>query len=170
MIKGVLANGYLKFIKRKWGIEGMNNAMEYAGLKQQPKDGEWVSLKKTYALLEWIEKEHGKDYIVEAGKGMMRGMGSDFKFMFAVVVGFERVLDKVQKEISKLLFKGKGVEIHKEGKSATIRLKGFKMGETSCLAWKGEPMGVMEVTKTKGKVEVLDSGNEEDCLVKAEWN
>jgi hypothetical protein len=169
-VKGAVANGYLKFIKRKWGVQGMKNAMEYAGMKQEPKDGEWVSLKSTYALLEWIEKEHGKEYIVEAGKGMMKGMGGDFKFMFAVVIGFERVLDKVKKEISTLLFKGSGVEINKEGKSATIRLKGFKMGDVSCMAWKGALMGVMDVTKTKGTVEVLDSGNDEDCLIKAMWN
>ena len=170
MIKGVIFNGYLSFIKKKWGKEGMNRAMEYAGMKQEPRDGEWVSLEKTYKLLEWIEKEHGRGYIVDAGKWMMKGMGGDFKFMFAAVMGFERVLNRVQKEISKLLFKGSGVEINKEGKTATIRLKGFKMRETSCLAWKGALLGVMEVTKTRGTVEVMDSGNEMDCLVKAEWS
>ncbi len=167
--KGAVANAYLKFIKKKWGMDGVKKAMEYAEIKENPKDGEWFSLKKTYALLDWIEKEHGKEHIVDAGKGMMKGMGGDFKFMFAVVVGFERVLDRVQKEISELLFKGASVEINKKGKSASIRLKGFKMGEMSCMAWMGALMGVMEVTKTKGTVEVLDSGNNEDCLIRATW-
>ena len=170
MIKGAIFNGYLSFIKKKWGNEGVRKAMEYVKVKQEPKDGEWVSLEKTYGLLDWIEKEHGRDYIVDAGKWMMKGMGGDFKFMFAAVMGFERVLNRVQKDISKLLFKGNGVEIVKDRKSATIRLKDFRMGDTSCLAWKGALLGVMEVTKTKGDVEVLDSGNENDCLVRATWS
>ncbi len=170
MIKGAIFNGYLSFIKKKWGIQGVNDAMEHVGVKNEPKDGEWVSLEKTYGLLEWIEKEHGKEYIVDAGKWMMKGMGGDFKFMFAAVMGFERVLNRVQKDISKLLFKGNGVEIHKDGKRATIRLKGFKMGENSCLAWKGALLGVMDVTKTNGTVEVMDSGNDTDCLVDAKWS
>ncbi len=169
LVKGAIVNGYLAFIKEKWGVLGLNSAMKYADIEKQPKDGEWISLSKTYMILEWIEKNHGREHVVEAGKWMIRGMGGDFRFLFASVMGFERMLEKVKNNISSLLFKGNGVEINKEGNEATIRLKGFKIGEMSCLSWKGALMGVMEVTKTKGEVKVLDSGNDEDCLIKAKW-
>ncbi len=169
LIKGAIFNGYLAFIRKKWGKNGEERAMEYVGVRTAPRDGEWISLEKAYGLLDWIEKEHGREYIPEAGRWMMKGMKGDFRFMFASLMSFERALKKVQKEISGLLFKGNGVDIDINGREATIRLKDFRMGELSCLAWSGALKGVMDATKTEGDTEVTDSGNESDCLIKAKW-
>ena len=170
MIKGAVFNAYISFIKKKWGKDGVANAMKYVNMKEKPKDGEWISLKKTHGLLEWIEKEHGSEYIVEAGNWTMKGVSGDFRFILLSIMNFERALDKGPKNISKVLFKGSEIEIQKDGKKAVIKLKGLKIDERSCLAWKGALLGVMDVTKTNGTVEVMDSGNDTDCLLYAKWS
>ncbi len=100
---------------------------------------------------------------------MIRNLTGDFRLLFASVIGFDRMLNKVQSFVSKFLFQGNGVEVVKGDHEATIRLKDFRIDDISCLSWKGALMGALEMTKTAGTVEIMDSGNERDCLFHVKW-
>ena len=168
-VKGTLMNAFLAFIKKKWGLHGVERALEYAGMTRAPKNGEFVAMAKAYRLLDWIAEAQGEEYILQAGKELPKQMGGDLKFMLGSVMGFERLLKRVPREISKVAFGEDHVKINIDGRSAQIFLKGFRMDEKSCIFWKGVLLGVMGITKTSGTVEIKESDNEKDCVLKAVW-
>ena len=169
-IKGGAVKGILNSVKIKWGEQGLKSAMQYTGINTMPKSSEWISLKQMYMLLEWIDKEHGERYIISVGRSMPKNMAGDLKFMFASFMSFERMLKRVQKEISKMLFKGNGVIIKKlKDREVIVTLKDVNVYEKSCLLWKGALLGVMDASKIKGKVDVIKSESVTDCSFRVTW-
>ena len=166
--KGVVANGYLKFIKRKWGIEGLNQAMQHAGIKEAPKDGEWFSMLKTERLLEWIDRNKGMKYVIEAGRYTAKDMGI-FRYMFASIIGIERLLRRAQNTYSTIFNYGR-IEMEMASKKAKITFRDAKVTEYSCMAWKGALHGLMEVTRSHGSVKHLEPENPEDCAFEMQWD
>ena len=166
--KGVVANGYMKFIKRKWGIEGLNQAMEYAGIKRELRDGEWFSMTKTDKLLEWIGRKKGMEYVIEAGRYTAKDMGI-FRYMFASIMGMERVLRRAQDAYGTIFNFGK-IDIEMNGKKAKITFRDARLTEYSCMAWEGALQGLMEVTRSHGSVKPLEPQNPEDCAFEMQWD
>ncbi len=169
-IRGGAIIGLLDSIKIKWGMQGLEDAMKYANIESMPKNGEWYPLEKMYKILEWIDKNHGEKYIIAVGRSMPRHMAGDLKFMFAQFIGFERMLKRVQKEISKMMFKDNGVTIVKnEKREAIVTLKNVNTYEKSCLLWKGALLGVLDLSKTNGNVDVISGKDDLDCKLKVKW-
>jgi hypothetical protein len=166
--KGVVANGYLKFIKRKWGIMGLNQAMEYAGIKRELKDGEWFSMTKTDKLLEWIGRNKGMEYVKEAGRYTAKDMGI-FRYMFASIMGIERLLKRAQ-DAYRTMFNFGMIDMEIEGKKARITFRKARLTEYSCIAWEGALQGLMEVTHSHGTVKHLEPENPDDCAFEMRWD
>jgi len=168
-IRGSLVNAYLSFMKKKWGQQGMDEAMEHAGLADAPKNADWVELETAYALLDWVADTYGEEYVMEVGRNVPKHMAGDLKFMFASVIGFERLIKRARKEFSILILKGEGASVDVGNKEATIHLRDFRINDRSCLVWKGMLLGLMEITRTPGQVEILESDSEDDCRFRATW-
>lgn len=166
--KGAVVNGYLKLIKRKWGIQGVEEAMEYAGIKTRPKDGEWLSMVRTDKVLEWIAKNKGMEYVREAGKYTAKNMGI-FQYLFASIIGMERFLKRAEETYGTIFNFGE-IRIKIDGKTATANLKGARFSQYSCTAWEGALLGFMEVTKSHGTVKALKPDSPEDCKFFMEWD
>ena len=73
--KGAVLNGYLKFIKKKWGTNGLNEAMKYAEIEKMPLDSEWLPVIKFDLVMEWIVKNKRIDMVKEAGRYSARDLG-----------------------------------------------------------------------------------------------
>jgi len=169
-IKGGAVKGLLNTIKIKWGVQGLESAMQYSGIRAMPKNSEWLPLKQMYMLLEWIDKEYGERYIISVGRSMPKNMAGELRFMFSSFMSFERMLKHIQKEISKMLFKENGVIIKKlNDREVLVILKDVKIYEKSCLLWKGALLGVMDASKTRGKVDVIESESVTDCSFRVTW-
>lgn len=166
--KGVVANGYMKFIKRKWGTEGLREAMKYAGIKKEIKDGEWLSMTKTDKLLEWIGRNKGMEYVREAGRYTAKDMGI-FRHMFASIMGIEKLLKRSQETYSTIFNFGK-IEIEMEDKKARITFREARLTEYSCVAWEGALQGLMEVTRSHGTIKPVKPENPEDCAFEMQWD
>ncbi len=166
--KGAIVNGYFKLIKRRWGIQGVTEAMKYANIGTQPKDGEWFSMEKTDRVLEWIAKNKGTDYVREAGKYTAKDLGI-FRYLIASIVGIERFLKKAEETYETMFNFGK-IKIKIDEKTAVVELKGVRVTEYSCIAWEGALLGIMEVTKSHGAVTPLEPGGPEDCRFFMKWD
>ncbi len=166
--KGAIVNGYFKLIKRKWGMQGVREAMKYAKINAQPKDGEWFSMEKTDKVLEWIGRNKGMDYVREAGKYTAKDLGI-FRYLIASIVGIERFLKKAEATYDTMFDFG-GINIKIEEKTALIELRGARITEYSCVAWEGALLGIMEVTKSHGTVKPLEPDNPKDCKFFMKWD
>ncbi len=169
MVKGSVVNAFARFIKRKWGVYGYDEAMKFAGMKELPKDGDWVPIAQAYRFVEWVRDNHGERYIVEMGRTMPSVMGGELKFVFASILRFEKLLKKVQKDIPAMMFKGAvvTVDVH-EGKEATVSLKGVRAIPEACLLWKGALEGLMHRTHKRGDVREVEAP-EDTCSYRLSW-
>ncbi len=167
MAKGAVVNGYLKFVKKKWGIEGMQEAMKYAGINKLPKDGEWFPADATTKVLKWIEENKGLNYVVEAGRHASKDLGV-FRYIVASFMSVERFL-KRSRETYSLLFNYGEFLIDHTNNGAIITIKNARHPEPSCYAWEGALRGILEITRTKGSVERIDPDNPEDCKFRMTW-
>ena len=165
--KGAIVNSYLKFIKKKWGIHGLQDAMKYAGITRPVKDSEWFPMEKTDRVLEWIAENRGMDYVVEAGKYAPKNMGV-FTSFFAAVIGIERMLRRAG-ETYRTIFDFGEIHIAIEKNRAVVEIKGARLTDYSCPAWKGALEGIMELTRTAGKVMPVKPDSPEDCKFILEW-
>ena len=151
------------------GFERCGKCFEICRYQNVPKDGQFIDMAKAHRLLDWVVEAHGEEYLLEAGLSLPKQMGGDLKFMLASALGFDRILKRVPREISKLTFGEDSVDVSVDENSASIRLKGFRMDDNSCVFWRGVLIGVMKVTRTSGEIEIAESGNEQDCLLNARW-
>ncbi len=166
--KGSVVNGYLKFVKKKWGIQGMEEATKYSGIKKRPKDGEWFSMVKTDKVLEWIARNKGVEYVREAGKYTAKDLGI-FEYLIASIVGIGRFLQKAEETYS-TVFNFGDLRIKIEEKRAIVDMRGAKITEYSCTAWEGALLGIMEVTKSHGTVNPLKPDDPGDCKFFMKWD
>ncbi len=168
MAKGAVLNGYLKFIKKKWGLAGLQEAAKYAGIEENPKDGEWIPAEMSTSVLMWIKEKKGEKYVIEAGKYASTDLGV-FTYIVASFMSVEKFIRRAR-DTYKTLFNYGEFIIEEGDKKATITIKNAREPEPSCLAWEGALLGILEITKTKGKVTPIEPDSEEDCKYVVEWS
>ncbi len=167
MAKGAVLNGYLKFIKKKWGIDGLQAAAKYAGIEENPKDGEWIPAEMATSALTWIMENKGEKYVVEAGRYATTDLGV-FTYIVASFMSVEKFIKRAR-DTYKTLFNYGDFVIEEGNNKAIITIKNAKHPEPSCLAWEGALQGILEITKNRGKVTPVEPDNEEDCKYVVEW-
>lgn len=170
MAKGAILNGYLKFIKKKWGKFGLEEAMKYAGVKKMPKDGEWGPAYEFDKVLEWIANNKGMNNVKEAARYYAKDLGI-FGYIFGAIVGPERLLNRMKETYPTMFNYGDPlIDMEKGGNKAVITFKGASLTEYDCPAWEGGLIGLMEITRSNGRVKVLEPDNPEDCKFMVEWD
>ncbi|NPA75148.1 MAG: DUF2378 family protein [Euryarchaeota archaeon] len=168
-IRGAVVKGYLAFIKRKWGIQGLEDAKSEVGLTGEISEGNWYPIETACALVDWVGKHHGERYIVEMGREMPKNIGGELKFVFAALIGFDRLLKRLQRDIPSMMFKGAEVVVTRNGKkNVDIELKHVRVSDNSCLLWKGALEGMLAATRTKGSVKQLPT-DEDSCKFNVTW-
>ncbi len=145
----------------------MRSAREYAGIPENLRDGDWISMKKTETLLEWIDKNKGLDYVKEAGAYTGKDMGI-FKYLFASVMGIENLLKRAEYNYKTIFNFGEISVDLKDNKEAVVTIKEAQTTPYSCIAWEGALNGLMEVTRTNGTVEPVKADNG-DCKYVLKW-
>ena len=159
-LKGSVPNGYLNYVKRKWGVTGMEDAMKFADISTRPKDGDWFPMEKSERILEWIALNRGMDQVKEAGRYAAMDLGV-FKHLFASLMGLNSLLKRSVSNY-KLLFNFGEMYFERTENGYIVVIKEGKVTEYSCLAWEGAIKGLIEITHSRGSVEPVN-GNPEDC-------
>ncbi|MCK4718392.1 MAG: hypothetical protein KAT70_06965 [Thermoplasmata archaeon] len=150
-IRGSSLNGYLKFIKKKWGTSGMEQCMRDIGIDDMTfKDGHYYQDEVVGNVLRWVHREKGREAVVEAGGSILHNLG-----ILSWLVRFANIstlAEKFPKNYSEVYTFGKCWVDTSDPKNITISFKGVGYYEEACLAWEGICKEALAMTKTKGRV------------------
>lgn len=150
-VKGRALIGYGKFIKKKWGQDGLEECEHVLGYKfKELGEDKWYPASHTDNLLKWIGDTHGMEAVRNAGRAMVTEVG--MVSFVARMAGFERILDKAMDEVRNSLNYGK-LKVKKEPGKAVVNLHDACPYLSNCEAWQGIFEGTLILTKTNGKVE-----------------
>ena len=156
-VKGTVMIGYRNFVKKKWGIDGLDKAFKERRIDLTDlQDERWYHYQISVDLLDWIEENHGIDYCRQAGLSVIADAG--VITWAARVLGIKRVLERGKDEFLNSLNYGE-IEIKQREKSADITLKDVLTGESDKAAWVGVFQGILKITKKKGDVKVKGGGD-----------
>ena len=169
-VKGRALIGYCKYIKKKWGKDGLEEFEKSTGIRSSEyMEDKWYPAADTEKLIEWIAANHGPLEVRNAARSMVTEVGI-ISFM-ARAAGMDRVLDKALDETRGTLSYGH-ISVKKEPWGATVSLNEFCAGPHTYQAWIGILEGAMALTKTKGKVEKLscELKGAKACVYKMTWD
>ena len=149
-VRGTVINAYLGFVKKKWGIEGLEKCMKDLGIEESVKDGHYYIDQVRENILRWISREKGSEYLEEAGSFVVENLG-----ILSWIVRFaspKTIVEKFPKSYSEVYTFGR-IEIdHSDEKNIIARLYDVCQIEETCEVWKGVCKGVLKITKSKGTV------------------
>jgi flagellar basal body rod protein FlgG len=150
--KGAVLLGYLDFIRHEWGQGGLDECLASLNLDMAAiSPDEYYPLAQGEAILEWISKSKGMEYVKRAGQHTVKNLGS-----LAHLVKFVNIkhLLKRAKDNYEETFDYGAVSVMSDdiGKRALVIMKNANFIEESNMAWLGAFVGMMEVTRTKGTV------------------
>lgn len=166
--KGAAINGLLKYIKKKWGEQGLRDAMKVAGIARTPRDGEWMPVEKRNALYEWLIKNKGQKQVYEAARHAARDLGI-FSFLFSFV-GVEKLLEKARLNYSTLYNYGEVVIEKQEERKVRVVMKGVGTEKYLCDLWEGAIQGLMDITKSGATLRKTAADAPDDCAYIIRWN
>lgn len=164
-IKGSILTGYEKYIRKKWGSNGLEDCKKATGIDLTTvQDETWYRHMSSVDVLDWMKDTYGLDYCRLAGKSIVTDKG--IVSFAARIAGIDRVLDRGMEEYRQSLNYG-DIEIHKEDKKAEITLIDVLVHDSDMQTWVGVFEGILEVTKKDGKVEFKKEGDR--CTYTLTW-
>lgn len=150
-IKGSVINGHLKFIKKKWGAAGVEGACKELRIDcTRIEENRWYDADYSNKILTWIARNKGVDQVVACGAHTVKDLG-----ILSYIVRFmnmRSMVAKAKENYSDAFSYGR-VKVEIDGDSALVIMKDVARSEYTCLAWRGVFEGMLEMTKTPGKVE-----------------
>ncbi|MCK4717425.1 MAG: DUF2378 family protein [Thermoplasmata archaeon] len=160
LTRGSAINGFVKYIKNKWGAEGERQCRSDIGLKIVLKDNSYYPDRILQNILTWIAKEKGMDYVREGGKYTTMHLGMiSWLMRFADMKTIAKRLPSNYREVYNF---GKAeVDISEEHK-IYLRLWDVVTYEAAYASWIGVCEGTLEASKTKGKVTIIKNSLEGD--------
>jgi len=150
-IRGSVVYGYLKFIKRTWGIEGLKECVEATGVDPDKiKGGQWYSADHTRKILQWVSDTKGQDYVRKSGNYIVKDLG-----VLSYIVRFTNIKTLLKKAPDSYSdgFTYGSIKVDIGENSAVIKMKDTAVDDYACPAWLGALSGMLEMTRTKGTVE-----------------
>ncbi len=149
---------------------GLEECLEDIGQRMDDiEERKWYDIEVLKALHTWIGDEKGERYMRRGGNYTVRDLG-----VLSYLVKFtnvKRLLKKAPKSYQEAFNFG-SVHIDVKEGGAVIKMKGVKVDEYACLAWRGVFEGTLDATDTDGLVEAFedDTKEEDDCYFKMQWD
>jgi len=151
-IRGSVINGYLGYVKKKWGKEGLDKCLRDIGLEGETiKEGHYYQDEISGNILRWIHREKGAEAVVDSGRFVTQNLG-----ILAWLVRFttmQSLAEKLPKNFSEVYAFGRCSVDTSDPKRIVLKLKDTGYYEEACLAWQGVCEAALIMTKTKGRVE-----------------
>ncbi|MBU4144132.1 MAG: hypothetical protein KKH79_04225 [Candidatus Thermoplasmatota archaeon] len=144
-------NGYLKFIQKKWGVEGLAQCKKDVGIEDMEfRDGQYYQDAIIGNVLRWVHREKGRDAILDAGRFIMHNLG-----ILSWLVRFtdiETLAKRFPKDYSEVYAFGKCTVDLSDPARLKLILKDVGYYEEACMIWEGVIEEALTMTKTKGSV------------------
>lgn len=168
-IKGRVINSYIKFIRSKWGQDGLSSCQKETELElNKISDETWYPNTHSEKIQNWIATKYGLKYCKLLGFAVATETG--VISYFAWMAGIKKVLSIATNEFKRNLTHGE-IEVEVGPKTAKISLKNVNHYEAQCVTWEGILEGVLKITKNKGRVKKLGCelrGNPA-CIYEMSW-
>ena len=169
-IRGSVINGYLKFVEKTWGKDGLENCRRDVKLDGiHLKDGAYFPNAMLLEIIKWISKNHGMEYVRKAGKHTVKNLG-----LLSYIVRFtsiETMLGKA-KDAYMEAYRFGDVDINISGNRAVATMKDVSEIPENCEGWIGALEALLEITRTKGRVvkAKCQLNGDEHCEYEITWN
>ncbi|MCD6461388.1 MAG: hypothetical protein J7L61_01440 [Thermoplasmata archaeon] len=155
-LRGSVINGYLKYVKKSWGAEGLAALEEETGLDHRKiKDGQFYPREAINKVLLWISSNHGMDRVKRGGKATAQDLGL-FKYLVRWS-SLEHMISRAVNIYGELYKYGK-IRAWYEEDRVRIEMEDANRLREDCYAWLGAFEGIAELTHTKADVK------EEECI------
>lgn len=149
-VRGSVVLGYLNFIKRTWGSDGLEECTDSIGLPMKHfEEIQWYNIDILKKIHQWIADEKGEKYIKRGGNYTVKDLG-----VLSYIVKFVNIkalLKKAPKSYEDAYNFG-SVEIDIKDKKAIIKMEDVSFDEYACSGWLGAFEGMLEMTHTWGEV------------------
>ena len=149
--RGSVLNGYLKFIKEKYGGSELKVARADMGIDNLNfKDGQYYQDEIIGNVLRWINRNKGEEAVKEAGRFVLHNLGIlSWMIRFS---DFNTLALKFPKNYGEVYTFGSCEVDASNPKKIKMTLKDVCYYEEACLVWEGICEEALAITKTEGKV------------------
>jgi predicted hydrocarbon binding protein len=149
-VRGSVINGYLKFVEKTWGKDGIEKCLVDTELKGlHIKDGVLYSYSMVQGVINWISKNYGMQYVRKAGNHTVKNLG--FLAYLVRFASIETMLGKAKDAYHETYAFGE-VEMKISANSAIATMKDVSETPENCEGWMGAIEAMLELTRTKGTV------------------
>ncbi len=149
-VRGSVINGYLQFIEKTWGKEGISNCKNDLNIADlRFKDGMFYPNEILLEVIKWISNNKGMNYVRKAGNHAVKNLG-----LLAYVVRFTKMETMVNKAKDAYLenYNHGTVEMKIGDNKATAIMKDVSKIPENCEGWIGAMEALLELTKSEGRV------------------
>jgi uncharacterized protein (TIGR02265 family) len=149
-LKGVIYIGYSNYIKKKWGLDALQQCSKAVGLDlTKLVEEKWYPDANSALIIHWVASTYGREYLRQMGQSTVteRGIIS----VMARLAGMRKILESAQKELRDTINFGEAsVEFNERG--AVMKLSGLVTSDVECEVWTGVFEGMMKISGAKGTV------------------
>lgn len=169
-VRGAVILGYLKFIKKTWGIQGVSDCLKATKIDpDRIKEGVWYPIDIDKQIMDWIVDTKGPDYLPKCGHFTIQDLG-----WLSFVVRFldiKTIIKKMPASYKEAYNFGEIIIADLQKRSAVIQMKDCIVDENTCITWWGAMNGALEMTNTKGAVMEVQCQNQgaECCEFVVKW-
>lgn len=167
-IKGSAINGYIGYVKSRWGAEGLSSLGEHLDMDLDTiSENGWYDAVLVTNIYDFLAGR-GPDHVKLAGRYVIQNLG--VLSYLARFVNIKTFLKKAPKSYSDVFNYG-SCAVEMDDKSALVKLKGIKINKYTCELWQGVLEGMLETTRTNGTVKPVSPPEREDndCFFQLRW-
>ncbi len=162
-MNGQLLMNFKDYIQKKRGNEGLDKANNELGFDINKVTNECVyPIQYLFASLDYLKTSFGMTELFNFGKFTTQNIGA--KRYVATFLPPDKILVRLKESVSKLT-KLINVDITNMDHGAVVTFRAPYMRDTQCEYWRGLLHGTLELTKTKGTVEMDATGMESQHIV-----
>ncbi|MCK5024621.1 MAG: hypothetical protein KAR56_03290 [Thermoplasmata archaeon] len=149
-VRGDILISFLKYIKKKWGQDGIKECSDYVGFDPNSiRSGQWYEIHLLIKCYNWLVETKGKNNVKQGGKFVIMNLG-----LLGYVVRFlkiETLIAKILKEWNEAFNYGR-ISSKLGSKKVILKAVDFAISDNTCLNITGVFEGVLKLTKNKGTV------------------
>ena len=167
--RGSAITGYFKYIKKKWGQDGLDKCYSDLGIKEELDETKYYPDTLMIDVLKWIRSNYGDKSLEDGGRFVVQNLGVIAWLVRMATPKF--IAKRFQKNVKELYTFGYVRIDDSRDRTVIVQLYDVYSGPERCIAWVGVCKGALELTNTKGTVEKTKCVEKGDkcCEYTMEW-
>ena len=151
-VNGQLLINFKDYIQKKWGKDGLDKANDDLDfdIKEITNERDYP-MQHMFASFDYLRTNFGMLEIFNFGKFTTQNIGT--KRYLATFLPPDKILERLEESVPKLTELIK-VDVTNTDNGAVITFQAPHMRDTQCEYWRGLLHGALELTKTKGTVDM----------------